>query len=106
MPLDYETKDTYIVTVTATDPSGLQATITVTIKVDDVDEAPEITLGGLAISGTTRVDYAEDRTDAVATYVASGPESASATWSLEGDDAGDFEHQQQRNADLRECAGL
>ena len=36
--LDTETKDTYTVTVTATDPSGLQATITVTIKVTDVDE--------------------------------------------------------------------
>ena len=27
----------------------------------------------------------------VATYTASGPESASASWSLEGDDAEDFE---------------
>ena len=61
-----------------------------TITVTDEDEAPEITVGGLAISGTTRVDYAEDRRDAVATYVASGPDSALATWSLEGDDAGDF----------------
>ena len=89
--LDTETKDTYTVTVTATDPSGLTATITVTITVTGVDEAPEIMVGGLAISGTTRVDYAEDRRDAVATYVASGPESANARWSLEGDDAGDFE---------------
>ena len=40
--LDTETKDTYMVTVTATDPSGVQATITVTIKVTGVDEAPEI----------------------------------------------------------------
>ena len=88
--LDTETKDTYTVTVTATDPSGETATVTVTIKVTDVDEAPEITVGGLAVSGTTRVDYAEDRRDAVATYVASGPESANARWSLEGDDAGDF----------------
>ena len=44
----------------------------------------------MAISGTTRVDYDEDRRDAVATYVASGPESANARWSLEGDDAADF----------------
>ena len=88
--LDTEMKDTYTVTVTATDPSGETATVTVTIKVTDVDEAPEITVGGLAISGTTRVDYDEDRRDAVATYVASGPESANARWSLEGDDAGDF----------------
>ena len=52
VPLDTETKDTYTVTVTATDPSGLTATITVTITVTGVDEAPEITVGGLAISGT------------------------------------------------------
>ena len=63
----------------------------VTIKVTNVDEAPMIMVGGLAISGMARVDYAEDRRDAVATYTASGPDAASATWSLDGDDAGDFE---------------
>ena len=88
--LDKETKDTYAVTVTATDPSGLQSTINVTIKVTEVDEAPMITVGGLVISGSQRVDYAENRRDAVATYMASGPDAASATWSLSGDDAGDF----------------
>ena len=90
VPLDKEAKDTYTVTVTATDPSGLQATINVTITVTNVDEAPMIMVGGLAISGTARVDYAEDRRDAVATYAASGPDADMATWSLEGDDAGDF----------------
>ena len=40
--LDYETKDTYMVTVTATDSYQESATITVTIKVIDVDEPPEI----------------------------------------------------------------
>ena len=88
--LDKETKDTYVVMVTATDPSGEAATVMVTIKITDMDEAPEIMVGGLAVSGTTRVDYAEDRRDAVATYMASGPKSANARWSLEGDDAGDF----------------
>ena len=39
--LDYEGKDTYAVTVTATDGGGLSASIAVTIKVDDVaDTAP------------------------------------------------------------------
>ena len=42
VPLDKEEEDTYTVTVTATDPSGLEATITVTIMVTNVDEAPEI----------------------------------------------------------------
>ncbi len=89
--LDKETKDTYTVTVTATDPSGLQTTINVTIKVTNVDEAPKIAIGGLAVSGPTGVSYAEDRRDAVATYVVSGPEAASATWTLSGDDAAGFE---------------
>ena len=80
MALDTETKDTYTVTVTATDPSRLTATITVTIKVTNVDEAPMIMVGGLAISGMSRVDYAEDSRDDVATYRASGPDAASATW--------------------------
>ena len=79
-----------MVTVAARDPEGLSSSVDVTIMVTDVDEAPEITVGGLAISGMTRVDYDEDRRDAVATYVASGPESANARWSLEGDDAADF----------------
>ena len=88
--LDYETKDSYMVTVTATDSDGLSASVDVTITVTNVDEAPEITVGGLAISRTPRVDYAENGTMPVATYTASGPDAASATWSLEGADAGDF----------------
>ena len=90
VPLDTETKDTYTVTVTATDPSGLTATITVTIMVMDVDEAPEIMVGGLGISGMRSVRFEENETGAVATYTAVGPESDSTTWSLSGDDAGDF----------------
>ena len=89
--LDKETKDTYVVMVTATDPSGETATVMVTIKVTNVDEAPMIMVGGLAISGLARVDYAEDRRDAVETYTASGPDADMATWTLEGDDAGDFD---------------
>ena len=88
--LDKETKDTYTVTVTATDPSGLSATITVTITVTNVDEAPEIMLGGLVISGMRTVDYTENDTDAVATYMVAGPDAASARWSLDGPDAGAF----------------
>ena len=88
--LDYETKNTYTVTVTATDPSGETATVTVTIKVTDDDEAPIIMIGGLAISGMRNVEYAENGTGAVGTYVVAGPDAASAMWTLEGDDAGDF----------------
>ena len=62
-----------------------------TIKITDVPEPPVIMVGGLAISGMARVDdYAENGTGAVAMYTASGPDAASAMWSLEGDDAGQF----------------
>ena len=88
--LDYETKSSYMVTVTATDSFGLSDSVDVIITVTDVNEGPEITLGGLAISGVARVEYAENGTDMVAMYSATGPESANAMWSLEGDDAADF----------------
>ena len=88
--LDYEIKNTYMVTVTTTDPNGLSDSIDVTIKVGPVDEAPMIMVGGLAITGQSAIDYAEDRTGMVATYSVAGPDAARATWSLEGNDAGDF----------------
>ena len=42
--LDYETKKEYMVTVTATDPSGATDTIMVTINVKDVNDGATITL--------------------------------------------------------------
>ena len=79
-----------MVTVTATDPDGLNASIDVTITVTDMDEAPEIVVGGLVLSGPGSLNYAENGTDAVGTYTASGPDAAGARMSLTGDDAGDF----------------
>ena len=87
--LNKEDKDTYMVTVTATDPSGLSDTINVTIKVTNFDESPEIT------GGDTSVRYAENRTGAVETYPATDDEDDKArkaiTWTLSGTDAGGFE---------------
>ena len=40
--LDHETQDSYVVMVTATDPGGLSATVTVTIKVTNVEENPVV----------------------------------------------------------------
>ena len=88
--LDYETKRSYTVTVTATDPGGLTATATVTIEVTGVDEAPEIMRGGLAISGMRSITRAENNSASLATYTSTGPESASTMWSLSGADADDF----------------
>ena len=82
--LDYETKSTYSVTVTARDSGGLSDSIGVTVTVTDVDETPVIT-------GDAAPNYAENGTGPVATYSATDPGSATITWSLEGDDAADFE---------------
>ena len=81
--LDFETKGSYTVMVTATDLRNLSATTTVIITVTNVDE-------GFEVSGPAAVDYAENGTNPVATYMVSGPDAASARWSLEGGDAGDF----------------
>ena len=58
MKLDYETKQTYTVTVTATDPSftginpsNARDSITVTITVTDVNEKPTLSKRALVISG-------------------------------------------------------
>ena len=47
--LDFETTDSYTVNVRATDPSGLNDTIEVTINVTNVDETPvvSVSLGGV-----------------------------------------------------------
>ncbi len=87
--LDFEDKDTYMVTVTATDPGGLSATVNVTIKVSPEDEQPTIRLGGLTISGDRTVEVEEGNT-AAGTYTAAGPDAASAVWTVSGDDAGAF----------------
>ena len=81
--LDKETKDTYMLTVTATDSYGLSATTMVTIMVANVDEAPELT-------GEAPEEYAENGTGPVATYTAVDPEMADIVWTVTGDDAGDF----------------
>ena len=88
--LDYEDVPSYMVAVTATDSFGASASIDVTINVIDVNEGPEITRGGLAISGPSAKDYAENGTANVGIFNAAGSNAASATWSLSGADAGDF----------------
>ena len=71
--LDFETRTTYMVTITATDSFSDSASIDVTITVTDVDEAPKISEGGLAITGPAGVDYAETGMGAVETYMVDGP---------------------------------
>ena len=78
--LDFETRATYMVTITATDSFSDSASIDVTITVTDADEAPNVT-------GDATKEYAENGTDPVATYTAVDPEGAAIAWSLSGADA-------------------
>ena len=93
--LDFETRTDYTVMVTATDPSNASATIMVNIMVADVDEVPVITVGPttppvtptISVTGMATVDYDENGTEAVGTYISS---EAGATWSLSGEDMDEF----------------
>ena len=76
-----------MVTVTAADPDGEMASIDVTIKVTDFDEAPVIGTGP-SIVGPANPYYAENNMAAVASY--KGAALNSPSWSHSGDDAGDF----------------
>ena len=82
--LDREKRSSYRVTVTAEDPSGARDTHSLTIAVDDVDDAPSIT------SGDVYIYYAENGRGTVATYRADDPEGRSIEWSLTGTDADEF----------------
>ena len=88
--LDYESKPTYRVTVKATDPSGRSASVAVTIKVTDVNEAPTLTLDSFVVSGASVVDYPETGSGPVGTYTAAGTKATGIRWSLSGTDSGDF----------------
>ena len=81
--LDHEAKRSYTVTVTATDPGGLSATVTVTIEVMPVNEDP-------VLDGEAPEEYAENGGTPVATFTASDPERAMIIWTLTGDDTEDF----------------
>ena len=82
--IDFETKSSYSVTVTASDPSATSDSVTVTISVNDVNEPPTTP------SGATAIEYAENGTGAVERFTSSDPEGDSLSWTLSGDDAYDF----------------
>ena len=77
--LDYETKNTYMVVLTATDPSGATDAIMVTINVTDVNDEATIT-------GSSSIDYAENGVGPVATFSADDQDDDPVEWSLNGDD--------------------
>ena len=82
--------NTYVVTVKVADAGGLSDTHTITVTVTNVNEAPEITT-----TSTTHTDFNVDEntatSDVIKTYEATDVDASSTlTWSLEGNDAGDF----------------
>ena len=87
--LDYSTKTSYDVTVTATDAAGLSDAITVTINVTDVDEnlPPEFP------SAATTREVAENTVageDIGAPVAASDADDAALTYTLSGTDTASF----------------
>ena len=74
----------YVVTVTATDPSGAPDTITVMITVTDANDDAVITIDDTAL------EYDENGTGPVATFSATDQDGDAIEWSLGGADAGDF----------------
>ena len=88
--LDYESKNTYTVIVTATDSSLARDSITVTINVVNDNEPPFVSERGLSVSGPASVSYPENESRVVATYSATGPDAAGASLTLEGVDASLF----------------
>ena len=90
--LNYETKSSYSVTVSATDDSGASnnsATITVTISVTDVNDAPEFAEGSSTTLSVDKDTYpSRDLGDPVSATDADGD---TLTYSLGGTDAALFE---------------
>ena len=81
---DFETKDTYEVTVRATDSNGT-IDIAVTVALDNVIELAS------AVTGPSSVSYAEGGAVRVASYSASSPQdSDGVSWALSGADANHF----------------
>ena len=86
--LDYETKSTYTVIVNVSDGKGDNASITVTIKITDVNEPPMFTVG----NSTTR-SIAENTASGINIgnpITATDPESGTLTYGLGGTDADAF----------------
>ncbi len=84
-PADSNRDNVYEVTVRASD-GRVYGAYDVMVTVELVDEAPEFQRGS-----KTSFSYRENGASVLYTYRASDPEGAGFTWSLGGDDAGDFE---------------
>ncbi len=82
-PADSNRNNEYLVQVRASD-GQFTGSLDVTVTVNDVNEPPAIT------GDDTPPDFPENSTRSVATYRATDPERATISWTLGGDDSGDF----------------
>ena len=101
--LNYEAKDTYTLVITAEDKENRskKATVTVTVKLVDLNEAPYFDkesrdkVGFVnADTGTSSVeliDYAENQRTEVVALAAIEPDGADLRWEVRGADAARFE---------------
>ena len=94
--LDYETKSTYMVVVTATDPSGAYDSISVTINVTDKDDEATISLNQAPAFAEDSAERSVDENSEAGTSVgdpvaATDPNAGQAlAYALSGDDAAHF----------------
>ena len=91
--LDFETKDTYSVTITVSDGKGGSATITVTINITDVDETPAnndpvFTEGSSATRSVT--ENTGSGVDIGSAVSATDDDNDTLSYSLSGSDASSF----------------
>ena len=90
-PLDHETKASHEVTVSVRDSkdavgeadTATDATIDVTVMVEDVNEPPELI-------GDTEISYPENGIDEVIEFAARDPEGSDVVWDFSGIDEDDF----------------
>ena len=81
-PADADEDNTYDVIVEASDGNSATS-LEVAVTVTDVDEPPEVT-------GPASPMHEENRTDAVAVYMAADPEGVDVAWTVAGEDARAF----------------
>ena len=101
--LDYETTEEYTLTVEAEDDSGLTDTVTVTITVTDVAEAPEFDEAGYAF------DVAEDAAvdDVVGTVSATDPDDGdTVSYSITAGNTGSVFTIEDETGDIKVAAAL
>ena len=87
--LDHETKDSYTVTVTASD-TGLTDSIAVTINVTDINEAPVLTEGATATRSVAENTASGTNIGAVFAATDVDVPADTLTWTLGGTDAASF----------------